>query len=82
MNQTIGVDTFKRAGGAKDVALFEVKHLSRFEGKEGPKALTRTKGGIAHCLHQPLLWPIRARQQLIQRDSHQICGARNPVAQV
>jgi hypothetical protein len=80
MNQTIGVDTFKRAGGAKDVALFEVKHLGRFEGKEGPKALARTEGGITHGLHQALLWTIRTGQQFIERDGHQICGARNPVA--
>jgi hypothetical protein len=82
MDQTVGVDTLKRAGGAKDGPLLEVKHLGRFEGKEGPKALAWTKGGIAHRLHQPLLWSVRARQQLIQRDGHQICGARNPVAQV
>jgi hypothetical protein len=80
MDQTVGVDRFKRAGSAKDRTLFEVKHLGRFEGKEGPKALARTEGGIAHGLHQSLLWTIRAGQQLIERDGHQICGARNPVA--
>jgi hypothetical protein len=62
MDQTVGVDTLKRAGGAKDGPLFEVKHLGCFEREEGPKALARTKGGIAHRLHQPLLWPIRAGQ--------------------
>jgi hypothetical protein len=80
MDQTVGMDAFKRAGGAKDGTLLKVKHSRRFEGKEGPKTLARTEGGIAHGLHQSLLWTIRAGQQLIERDGHQICGARNPVA--
>ena len=65
MDQTVGVDTLKRAGSAKDRTLVEVKHLGRFEGKEGPKALARTEGGIAHRLHQSMFRTVRARQKLV-----------------
>ncbi len=74
----IGVDAFQRAGRAQHRPLVQVEHLGRLEGEEGPQAPAGPEGGVAHRLGQARFGAFGARQQLVQRDRHEIGGFGYP----